>query len=137
MGFHVFHYPARRTLLVYCRRTPSLPSPTISYCRSYSKLASSNPRSGQHEAQLASGQEEAAVTSKLHALLQGQHELPHQQWQLILDGKGIQRDFKFKTFSKAWVSGLIDLFGYSASNTSDVLTSVYHQELHASRSGEV
>ena len=61
--------------------------------------------SSQSEAQMAqvpSGQDEADITAKLKQLITPQSN-SKVGWTLVLDGAGIQRSFKFKTFNKTWV----------------------------------
>ena len=52
--------------------------------------------------QVPSGQDEADIIAKLKPLITPQSET-RVRWALVLDGAGIQRSFKFKTFKKAWV----------------------------------
>lgn len=49
------------------------------------------------------GQDEAAITTKVKELLAPNAET-RTSWALVLDGAGLQRSFRFKTFNKTWVS---------------------------------
>ena len=53
--------------------------------------------------QIPPGQNEAVITARLKQLISPNPEL-EATWTLVLDGGGIQRSFKFRTFNKTWVS---------------------------------
>lgn len=52
---------------------------------------------------LAKDQDETHISSRLKPLLEGRDGSGDRRWQLCLDGEGIRRSFRFKTFNKTWV----------------------------------
>lgn len=68
-----------------------------------SQLSSPSDATELPKLQIPSGQDEAEITARLKQLISPKTELTA-TWNLVLDGAGVQRSFKFKTFSKTWVS---------------------------------
>ena len=54
------------------------------------------------EPQLAEGQDRAYILSKLDILATGQNGAG-KTWEMVLEGKGVRREFRFKGFNKCWV----------------------------------
>lgn len=102
-SMHLHRCHSTRTSAIPCFGAPHLSRLTLGSRRLYTELASPKTSSGHHTVQLAPGQDEAAVMSKLNVLLAGAQDMPSQPWHLALDGKGIHRHFKFQTFNKTWV----------------------------------
>lgn len=53
--------------------------------------------------QIPAGQDDDEILSKLKPLITPDSHQKSPLWKLVLDGKGIQRSFRFKTFNKTWV----------------------------------
>ena len=51
---------------------------------------------------LAEGQDRTYVLSKLDVLNTEQNGAG-KKWEMVLDGKGVRREFRFKGFNKCWV----------------------------------
>ena len=60
--------------------------------------------SSQTKPQLATGQDASLIHSKLSPLLEKQEGAERHVWEIVQHGKGIRREFRFKTFNNTWVS---------------------------------
>ena len=82
---------------------PSLIMP-ISRARCYSDQAMHDlGDSWKRQVCFAKDQDETHISSRLEPLLEGRDGSGDRRWQICLDGEGIRRSFRFKTFNKTWV----------------------------------
>ena len=66
---------------------------------------SSPPSDAPWKAQvrIAENQDALQILSRLEPLLRGRGECGKKHWQLCVDGQGMRRSFRFKTFRNNWV----------------------------------
>lgn len=94
------HYPRSKSLL---------PADLVSSLHHHGKWYTSPPirdtthldDNWENQARIAPGQDATMIFPKLKPLLLGHGVSRH--WDLCVDGRGIRRFFRFKTFSKTWV----------------------------------